>query len=196
MTLRLIVGLGNPGAEYAKTRHNAGFWFVDKLAHKLDAGFARETRFKGLIAKANDLWLLLPQTYMNHSGAAVQAFTQYYRIAAADMLVAHDDLDLPPGAVRLKFGGGLGGHNGLKDISAQLATQDYWRLRLGIGHPGHRDAVVGYVLNPPRQEEATEIGAAIDQALAATPQLLAEDLATAQQTINARRKPAAPLPDG
>ena len=153
--MRLIVGLGNPGAEYAETRHNAGFWLCERLARELGTSFARESRFHGAVAKARvagaDVWLLMPQTFMNRSGQAVRALTQFYRIEPTEMLVLHDELDLPPGQMRLKFGGGLGGHNGLKDITAHLGTQDYWRLRIGIGHPGDRNEVVDYVLKPPRK---------------------------------------------
>jgi PTH1 family peptidyl-tRNA hydrolase len=149
---RLIVGLGNPGSDYAETRHNAGFWFCERLAHELGASFARESRYHGHVARARvggqDIWLLMPQTFMNRSGQAVQALSHFYRIEPAAMLVVHDELDIPPGQMRLKFGGGLGGHNGLKDITAHLGTQDYWRLRIGIGHPGDRDEVVDYVLKP------------------------------------------------
>jgi PTH1 family peptidyl-tRNA hydrolase len=192
--LRLIVGLGNPGAEYAETRHNAGFWLCERLARELGASFARESRYHGLVAKAriagSDIWLLMPQNFMNRSGQAVRALTQFYRIEAAEMLVLHDELDLPPGQMRLKFGGGLGGHNGLKDITAHLGTQDYWRLRIGIGHPGDRNEVVDYVLKAPRKEERNEIDAALDRALLAWPSLAQNDFAAATQRINS--KPPSP----
>jgi PTH1 family peptidyl-tRNA hydrolase len=192
--LRLIVGLGNPGSDYAETRHNAGFWFCERLARELGASFARESRYHGLVAKARvggaDLWLLMPQTYMNHSGQAVQALAHFYRIEPAEMLVAHDELDLPPGQMRLKFGGGLGGHNGLKDITAHLSTQDYWRLRLGIGHPGDRNEVVNYVLKSPRREEREEIDAALDRALLAWPTLAKGEFNSATQKINTVPKAA------
>jgi len=186
--LRLIVGLGNPGSEYAETRHNAGFWFCERLARELGTTFARESRYHGYVAKARvggqDIWLLMPQTFMNRSGQAVQALAHFYRIEPAEMLVAHDELDIPPGQMRLKFGGGLGGHNGLKDITAHLATQDYWRLRLGIGHPGDRNEVVNYVLKPPRREEREEIDAALDRALLAWPTLAKAEFNAATQKIN------------
>lgn len=195
--LRLVVGLGNPGAEYSETRHNAGFWFCERLARELGASFARESRYHGLVAKCRpagaDLWLLMPQTFMNRSGQSVQALMHFYRIQPAEMLVVHDELDIPPGQLRLKFGGGLGGHNGLKDITAHLGTQDYWRLRVGIGHPGdhgNRGDVVNYVLKPPRKEEAGEIDAALDRALLAWPLLAKSDFNAATQKINAR--PPAP----
>ena len=192
--LRLIVGLGNPGAEYAETRHNAGFWFCERLARELGASFTRESRYHGFVARlrldGEDLWFLMPQTFMNRSGQAVRALTQFFRIEAAEMLVLHDELDLPPGQMRLKFGGGLGGHNGLKDITAHLGTQDYWRLRIGIGHPGDRNEVVNYVLKPPRREERDDIDAALDRALLAWPTLAKGEFNAATQKINS--KPAPP----
>jgi PTH1 family peptidyl-tRNA hydrolase len=189
--LRLIVGLGNPGAEYSETRHNAGFWFCERLARELGVAFSRESRFHGLAAnaRADNLWLLQPQTYMNRSGQSVAALARFYRIEPGEMLVVHDELDLPPGQMRLKFGGGLGGHNGLKDISSHLGTQDYWRLRVGIGHPGDKNEVANYVLKPPRKEEAVEIDAALDRALLAWPQLAKADFNAATQRINARPAP-------
>jgi len=164
---RLVVGLGNPGAEYTETRHNAGFWFCERLAGQLGVSLGRESRFHGLAGYARDsgVWLLLPQTFMNRSGQSVGALARFHKITPAEILVVHDELDIPPGQLRLKFGGGLGGHNGLKDISAHLGTQDYWRLRIGIGHPGDRNEVVNYVLKPPRKEEMSEIEGAIDRAL-------------------------------
>ncbi len=205
--LRLVVGLGNPGPEYAETRHNAGFWLCERLARELDVHPGRESRFHGLVgalhagdgasragkAREQSLWFLLPQTFMNRCGLSVRALTQFYRIEPAEMLVMHDELDLPPGQMRLKFGGGLGGHNGLKDITAHLGTQDYWRLRIGIGHPGDRNEVIDYVLKPPRKEERSEIDAALDRALLAWPTLAHGDFAAATQRINSR--PAPPKPE-
>jgi len=190
--LRLIVGLGNPGAEYSETRHNAGFWFCERLAGELGASFAKESRYHGWTANARSSghWLLMPATFMNDSGRAVQALAHFYRIAPAEILVVHDELDIPPGQLRLKFGGGLGGHNGLKSISAHLGTNDYWRLRVGIGHPGERNDVVNYVLKPPRREEMEEIDKALDRALLAWPLLAKAEYNAATQKINA--KPAAP----
>jgi PTH1 family peptidyl-tRNA hydrolase len=194
-SLRLIVGLGNPGAEYAQTRHNAGFWFCERLARELGVTFSRESRYQGLVAsvanavRAQNLWLLMPQVFMNRSGQAVQALMNFYRLQPDEMLVAHDDLDIPPGQSRLKFGGGLGGHNGLKDITAHLGTQDYWRLRIGIGHPGDKNDVVNYVLKPPRKEEADAIDATIDRALLAWPLLAKGEFNAATQRINARPAP-------
>ena len=186
--LRLIVGLGNPGADYAKTRHNAGFWFCERLAQDIGVGLNRESRFSAITgqAKTHNLWLLMPQNFMNRSGAAVRALTQFYRIEPAEMLVVHDELDLPPGRLQLRFGGGLGGHNGLKDITAQLGTQDYWRLRVGIGHPGDRNEVANYVLKPPQKEAKFEIDAALDRALQSWPQLAEGNLEAAMKQLNTR----------
>jgi PTH1 family peptidyl-tRNA hydrolase len=190
VALRLVVGLGNPGPEYSETRHNAGFWFCERLARALGVGFTRESRFHGQVAKCRlasaDFYLLMPQTFMNRSGQAVQALAHFYRIAPAEMLVVHDELDLPPGQLRLKFGGGLGGHNGLKDITSHLGMQDYWRLRIGIGHPGDKNEVINYVLKPPRREEAADIDAALERALAAWPLLAKGDFNAAMQKINAK----------
>jgi PTH1 family peptidyl-tRNA hydrolase len=155
--IRLIVGLGNPGREYETTRHNVGFQWVDELAHLQKLDFKNEAKFHGLAARGQlhgqEIFLLKPQTFMNHSGRSVSALVQFYKIAPAEMLVVHDELDLPPGVARLKMGGGHGGHNGLKDIIAHLGNRDFWRLRIGIGHPGDRAEVSSYVLNDPRREE-------------------------------------------
>lgn len=185
---KLIVGLGNPGADYDQTRHNAGFWFCERLADEFGVRFSAESRFQGHVAHVREhgLHLLLPQTFMNRSGQSVGAFMRFYRIPLADVLVVHDELDLPPGQMRLKFGGGLGGHNGLKDITAHGGSQDFWRLRLGIGHPGDRHEVANYVLKPPRKEEREAIDAAMDRALLAMPLLLKGDFNAATQRINAR----------
>ena len=166
MAPRLIVGLGNPGRDYEETRHNAGFWFCARLARAWGIPLAHESRFHGIVGRsAGNIWMLLPQTFMNRSGQAVGALARFHRIEPAEILVVHDELDIPPGQLRLKFGGGMGGHNGLKDITSHLGTQDYWRLRIGIGHPGDRNEVVNYVLKQPRREEQAEIDAAIDRAL-------------------------------
>ena len=176
--MKLVVGLGNPGREYAGTRHNAGFEWVDRLAHTLRATLRPEARFHGLCAqvreKDTDLWLLEPQTFMNRSGQSVAALCQFYKIQPDGIIVVHDELDLLPGIAKLKKGGGLGGHNGLKDIAAKLGTQDFWRLRIGIGHPGDRNAVADYVLHPPRKEEAPLIDEAIQKSLEVWP-LIAQD---------------------
>ena len=191
---KLVVGLGNPGDEYTQTRHNAGFWFCERLARELGASFSREARFHGLAANARSegVWLLMPQTFMNRSGQSVAALARFYRIAPAEILVVHDELDIPPGQLRLKFGGGLGGHNGLKDTSAHLGTPDYWRLRIGIGHPGDRNEVVSFVLKPARREEQQQIDEAIVKALALWPQIVRGELNAAATRLNVR--PAPPKP--
>ena len=187
---RLIVGLGNPGAEYADTRHNAGFWLCERLATKLGAQLRREPRFHGLAGRSpGQVWLLLPQTFMNCYGQAVSALARFHRIPPAGVLVLHDELDLPPGALRLKFGGGLGGHNGLKDIAAHLGTQDFWRLRIGIGHPGDRNQVVDYVLKKPRSEERALIDAALERALEHWPLIWRGEYPAAMQKLNAKGNP-------
>ena len=186
--IRLIVGLGNPGREYEATRHNAGFWWVDRLSASKGAALSPEKKFHGLAARLNmtshELWLLEPQIFMNRSGLAVAALANFYKIAPQEILVAHDELDLPPGTVRLKQGGSHGGHNGLKDIIAHLGAADFWRLRLGIGHPGERDEVVNYVLNPPRREEQELIETTLDKGLAVLPQLLAGDMQAAMLKLH------------
>lgn len=174
--MKLIVGLGNPGKEYNGTRHNAGFYWIDQLAKQLGITLKLETKFHGLCARiqqnGEECWLLQPQTFMNASGRAVAALSQFYKIQSDEIVVIHDELDLLPGEAKLKKGGGLGGHNGLKDITAKLGTQDFWRLRIGIGHPGERSAVVGYVLNLPRKEEAQLIDQAVERSFAIWPQIV------------------------
>jgi PTH1 family peptidyl-tRNA hydrolase len=176
MPIRLIAGLGNPGPEYEQTRHNAGFWLVDNLAGA--RGLARESRFNALSGKmsiaGNEVWLLEPQTFMNRSGQSVGGLARFFKIAPDEILVVHDELDLAPGVAKLKKGGSSGGHNGLKDISAALGTQDYWRLRIGVGHPRSTAAqqdVIDYVLHRPRKEEQALIDQAIEKSLAAIPLL-------------------------
>ena len=165
--IRLIVGLGNPGREYETTRHNAGFWWVDAFAQELGASFKTDSKFHGLLVhthiQGNEVWLLKPHTFMNVSGRAVGALAQFYKILPNEILVVHDELDLPPGSAKLKLGGGHGGHNGLKDIIAHLGTKDFWRLRIGIGHPGDRSEVVNFVLNSPRKEEQLLIDEAMQR---------------------------------
>ncbi len=188
---KLVVGLGNPGAEYSETRHNAGFWFCERLARELGVSFSKEARFHGFAANArNDgVWLLMPQTFMNRSGQSVAALARFYRIEPAEILVVHDELDIPPGQLRLKFGGGLGGHNGLKDITAHLGTQDFWRLRIGIGHPGDRNEVVNFVLKRPGRAESDLIEESLDRALSAWPLMARGDWNAATQRLNTRVAP-------
>lgn len=176
--IKLIVGLGNPGRDYEQTRHNAGFWFVDALARAWGAGFGKENKFHGEVAKSGSTWLLKPNTFMNRSGQAVAAFAKFYQISPAEILVAHDEMDLPPGSLKMKVGGSAGS-NGIKDIDQKLATRDYWRLRIGIGHPRDlatklglvgapakdRAEVVDYVLHRPDAADQRAIDDAIDRAL-------------------------------
>jgi PTH1 family peptidyl-tRNA hydrolase len=182
--IKLIAGLGNPGKEYEDTRHNAGFWWVDTLVRAQGAKWSREPRFSALVARlrsdAGDVLVLKPQAYMNESGRAVGALAQFYRIPAPHILVVHDELDLPPGGVKLKLGGGSGGHNGLKDIESALGTREYWRLRLGIGHPrdwlakfgAEAPEVIDYVLHSPGREDMGSIREAMEKSLDLLPLLL------------------------
>jgi PTH1 family peptidyl-tRNA hydrolase len=173
--IHLIVGLGNPGKEYERTRHNAGFRWVDEIAARAKASWRRESKFSGSVAKVTEgernFWLLKPSTYMNESGRSVAALLRFFRIEPHAMLVVHDELDLPPGTVKLKKGGGTGGHNGLEDIVEHLGTKDFWRLRIGIGHPGHKDLVSDYVLNPARREEQELIDPPFERSLDLLPRL-------------------------
>lgn len=176
VNIDLIVGLGNPGAQYEQTRHNAGFWFVEEIARLKGAHFRPETKFSGEVCKVNldgrDVWLLKPDTFMNRSGQAIQKLANFYKIPVDQILVAHDELDLEPGTARLKTAGGHGGHNGLRDTIAHLG-KDFHRLRIGIGHPGHRDQVSDYVLHRASKDDQIAIENSIDDALRVLP-LLAE----------------------
>jgi len=194
--IRLLVGLGNPGPEYEATRHNAGFWFVDEVARALKVSLQPERSYFGLAARANSvngpLWLLEPMTYMNLSGKAVAALARFFKIEPNEILVAHDELDLMPGQVKVKLGGSHAGHNGLKDIHAQLGSADYWRLRLGIGHPGVKAEVINYVLRKPAPEQREAIENGITLSLGALDLLLAGEMERAMMKIHA--KPPRPKP--
>lgn len=193
---KLIVGLGNPGDEHEQDRHNAGFWFVDALAKQLGIRFEIEKRFFGKAAKAKweseDLYLLKPSTYMNLSGQSVGALCRFHKILPKDVLVVQDELDLKPGTARIKLGGGTGGHNGLKDIQAHLGTPDYWRLRLGIGHPrdlaggGRPMEVADYVLRRPQKEEQRQIDDSIANGLQIVPLFLKGDTQTAMLELHSK----------
>ena len=183
---RLIVGLGNPGSEYEDNRHNLGFWFIERLARDLKISLVAQSKFFGHVARLDERWLLAPSTFMNRSGQAVAALARFYKIAPEEILVIHDELDLQPGHIRLKKGGGNGGHNGLKDIQASLASPDFWRLRLGIGHPGERNEVVNYVLKAPRKEERELIDRALDRCLRAWPKLATGDYEAAQRVLHTK----------
>ena len=195
--IRLLAGLGNPGPEYQATRHNAGFWFVDEAARKLAATLVPERSYSGLAARVNrpdgPLWLLEPMTFMNLSGTSVAALARFFKIATDEILVAHDELDLLPGQAKLKLGGSAAGHNGLKDIEAQLGSAGFWRLRLGIGHPGVKAEVVDYVLRKPRLEERDAVDKAIGLAIAALDLMLAGQMDRAMMKIHA--KPPRPKPE-
>ncbi|RVU47324.1 aminoacyl-tRNA hydrolase [Rubrivivax rivuli] len=205
--IRLFVGLGNPGTEYEATRHNAGFWWIDALAAKLGVRLVPERAYQGLVARANlpggPVWLLEPMTFMNRSGASVAPLARFFKIEPKEILVVHDELDVLPGQAKLKLGGSSGGHNGLKDIHGLLGTPDFWRLRLGIGHPGVKAEVVNYVLKKPAPEQREGIFKAIDQSLAASELLIAGQMDKALAAIHAqpprpkppRKPPATATPD-
>ena len=188
--LKVIVGLGNPGAKYTETRHNAGFWFIDEVARKYSATFRPENKFHGEVAKISlqgkDIWLLKPATFMNRSGLAVKSLLSFYRISAEQLLVAHDEIDLPPGTAKLKTGGGHGGHNGLRDIISQLGTNDFHRLRIGVGHPGSKDQVVDYVLHNASRDDRILIDRDIDDAVSIMPELASGALEQAMQKLHSK----------
>ena len=178
--IKLIVGLSNPGSEYRGTRHNAGADFLTELARQCSANLQPESKFFGLAGRVNyaghDLRLLIPTTYMNRSGQAVATMARFYKIEPEEILIAHDELDIAPGCAKFKRGGGHGGHNGLRDIVPALGNnKNFYRLRIGIGHPGHASKVTGYVLGAPSQVDRTRIDATIDEAIAALPLLLRGD---------------------
>jgi PTH1 family peptidyl-tRNA hydrolase len=189
--LTMVAGLGNPGEKHERTLHNAGFWFVDALARKLGGSFRYEKKFDADICKVSlsgrDVWLVKPQSYMNLSGQPVRAMLDYYRLDIDDLLVAHDEIDLPPGTVRLKKGGGHGGHNGLRDI-IKHGSPDFMRLRLGVGHPGDKSKVTGYVLKRASSEVEAKIERNIDDALAVMPLLMDEGLNAAMKKLHTKPK--------
>jgi peptidyl-tRNA hydrolase, PTH1 family len=200
--IKLFVGLGNPGPEYDATRHNAGFWWVDALARALKVNLSMDKGYAGLVARTTvdgkTVWLLEPQTFMNLSGKSVGALARFFKIQPQEILVVHDELDIVPGEVKLKFGGSHAGHNGLRDIHAQLGTGDYWRLRLGVGHPGVKSEVVNWVLKKPSLDHRIAIDQCIDRSLKALPHLLAGDMEKATMLIHTskppRPKPPRPAP--
>ncbi len=198
--MRLIVGLGNPGQEYEDTRHNAGYWLLDRIARACEVVFRPANRFHGDMTPVrvgnDDVWLLKPTTFMNASGRAVDAVMRFYRIAPEQVLVVHDDLDLLPGQVRLKKGGGAGGHNGLKDTISVLGSADFLRLRIGIGHPGQRDDVVNYVLHRPSEDEQDAINEALVRSVAVLPQLLEGKTQAAMMNLHTSPKKAEVNPKG
>lgn len=188
MSIQLIVGLGNIGQEYAQTRHNAGWWMLDELAATWGASFREDKKYYAEVAKANtpqgEVWLMKPSTYMNKSGQAVGALANFFKIPVSDLLVLHDELDIPPGHVRLKKGGGNGGHNGLKDIQAKMGSADFWRVRLGIGHPGDRNLVSGFVLNKPSRDDREAIDEAIWRTRCEINDILSGDMEAAMRVLH------------
>lgn len=196
--IRLVVGLGNPGREYERTRHNAGFWALDALARELGTSFAKDNKFHGEVAKAGGVWLLKPTTFMNKSGQAVGALAKFYQITPAEILVMHDEMDLPPGGVKMKIGGAAGS-NGIKDIVQHLGTKDFWRVRLGIGHPRElagklggsmeRPEVIDYVLHRPSREDETAIDEAISRTLHCWTAMAKGDMEAAMLALHTKAKP-------
>lgn len=191
--IRLFVGLGNPGPEYAATRHNAGFWWIDALAQLTKVTLLMDKGYHGLLARTvlegQNIWLLQPQTFMNQSGKSVAALANFFTIAPQEILVAHDELDVAPGEAKLKLGGSHAGHNGLRDIHAQLGSDQYWRLRLGIGHPGNRADVIHWVLKKPSPDDRIAITQTIDRAVKAMPHLIQGDMETATRMIHTSKPP-------
>jgi peptidyl-tRNA hydrolase, PTH1 family len=191
--IKLFVGLGNPGPEYEATRHNAGFWWIDALARELKATLVPDRSYYGLVARVNvqgqSVWLLEPQTFMNVSGKSVAALARFFKIQPEEILVAHDELDIVPGQVKLKRGGSHAGHNGLRDIHAQLGSADYWRLRIGVGHPGVKAEVVNWVLKKPSPEHRNLIEDSIAHSLKAYPAMLAGDMDKATLQVHTTKPP-------
>ena len=200
--IKLFVGLGNPGAEYEDTRHNAGFWWIDALARELNANLVPDKSYFAKVArtqvKGQTIWLLEPQTFMNLSGKSVGALAKFFKIAPQEILVVHDELDVVPGQAKLKFGGSHAGHNGLRDIHAQLGTGDYWRLRLGIGHPGAKSEVANWVLKKPMAEQRDLIHESISRSVKAADLLMAGDMEKAMVQIHTSKppRPKPPRPEG
>ena len=196
--IKLFVGLGNPGAEYEATRHNAGFWWIDALARQMKVQLQSERSYHGLVARTQvagqTVWLLEPQTFMNVSGKSVAALARFFKIQPDEILVVHDELDVVPGEAKLKLGGSHAGHNGLRDIHAQLGTDAYWRLRLGIGHPGVKSEVIHWVLKKPAPEQRELIERCIERTLLAVPDLLSGDMVKATQKVHTSKPPRAKPP--
>ena len=201
-SIRLIVGLGNPGKDYERTRHNAGFWLVERFARQSGVALHKDGKYQALVGRLGTAggtagaWLVMPQGFMNASGHAVQMLAGFFKIPAAEILVIHDELDFAPGVAKMKQGGGIAGHNGLRDISHRLGSHDYWRLRLGIGHPGDKNVVADYVLNKPSAEDREAIDAAIGRGIEVLPLCLAGDMQGAMQKLHSyeKEKPAEKKP--
>jgi PTH1 family peptidyl-tRNA hydrolase len=192
VAIRVVVGLGNPGKEYERTRHNAGFWLVERFATSKGVALRKDAKFKALVGKtAEGVWLLQPQTFMNLSGQPVHMLAGFFKIKPEEILVVHDELDFEPGVARLKQGGGIAGHNGLRDISQKLGSHDYWRLRLGVGRPAPGREGADYVLEKPPAEDKSAIDAAIEKSLALLPQMIAGDMQGAMNKLHTEEKPPA-----
>ena len=191
--IRLFVGLGNPGPQYEDTRHNAGFWWIDALARQLGVTLNLDRGYHGLVARTQiegeNVWLLEPQTFMNLSGKSVAALAKFFKISPQEILVAHDELDVVPGEAKLKLGGSHAGHNGLRDIHAQLGTDAYWRLRIGIGHPGVKSEVIHWVLKKPAPEQRKVIDTCIDRSLTAVALMVSGDMVKATQQVHTSKPP-------
>ncbi|MBC7547181.1 MAG: aminoacyl-tRNA hydrolase [Polaromonas sp.] len=191
--IKLFVGLGNPGSEYEATRHNAGFWWIDALARELKVPLSLDKNYYGQVARTTvngqNVWLLKPLTFMNLSGKSVAALARFFKITPAEVLVVHDELDMGPGQVKPKFGGSHAGHNGLRDIHAQLGSADYWRLRLGVGHPGLKAEVVNWVLKKPMLEHRQAIDECIERSMKAVPELLKGEMDKATMLIHTSTPP-------
>jgi peptidyl-tRNA hydrolase, PTH1 family len=200
--IKLFVGLGNPGPQYEATRHNAGFWWLDALARELKLTLAADKGYNAVMARTTvhgrPVWLLQPRTFMNLSGGPVAALARFYKIQPEEILIVHDELDIVPGQAKLKFGGSHAGHNGLRDVHAQLGTDDFWRLRLGIGHPGARDEVVDWVLRKPAPEQRSAIEECIARTLKAAPSMLAGEMDKATAVVHTSKppRPKPPRPEG
>jgi PTH1 family peptidyl-tRNA hydrolase len=196
--IKLFVGLGNPGLEYQASRHNAGAWCVDAFARELKIHMVMDRNYHGFVARTTIngqiVWLLQPQTFMNLSGKSVAALARFFKILPAEILVAHDEMDIAPGEAKLKFGGSHAGHNGLRDIHAQLGSSDYWRLRIGVGHPGNKTEVVSWVLKNPSADHRIAIEHSIDRTIKALPHLLAGDMDKATMLIHTSKQPRPKLP--
>jgi PTH1 family peptidyl-tRNA hydrolase len=201
--IKLMVGLGNPGSEHVHTRHNVGFWWIDAAAHQLGTSLQAERSYFGLAARVNrpapgvdgPLWLLEPMTYMNLSGKSIAALAKFFKIAPQEILIVHDELDLLPGQMKLKQGGGVAGHNGLKDAQAKLGSADFWRLRIGIGHPGFKGEVANYVLGKPPLDERQAMVDCIERSIKAVPLFCQGDMQAAQRLLHSpppRPKPTRP----
>lgn len=196
--IKLFVGLGNPGPDYAATRHNAGFWWIDELARELKVSLSMDKSYHGYVARTtlggHTIWLLQPQTFMNLSGKSVSALARFFKVTPEEILVVHDELDIAPGQMKMKFSGSHAGHNGLRDIHAQLGSADYWRLRIGVGHPGVKSEVINWVLKKPSLDNRIAIDQGITRSLKAVPDMVSGDMDKATMVIHTTKPPRPNLP--